>query len=73
MGTTFVQVNEKGFWLKDGLLELWLRFAALHIEDSPEENSDEHKIRDQWLIASRGYFSGAVPDGLNEAVATKNG
>lgn len=73
MGTTFVSINEKGFWLKDGLLELWLRFAALHIEDSPNENSDEHKIRDQWLLASRGCFNGSIPDGLDEAVSTENG
>lgn len=73
MGTTFLKVNKRGFWLKDGLLELWFRFAALHIEDSPDENSEEHKIRDQWLIASRGYFNGCVPDGLDKAVSTENG
>ena len=73
MGTTFVSVNKKGFWLKDGLLELWLRFAALHIDDSPETNPEEHKIRDQWLIASRGCFNGCVPDGMDDAVSTENG
>lgn len=73
MGTTFVEIKKKGFWLNDGLLELWLRFAALHIEDSPQENSEEHKIRDQWLLASRGYFSGFVPHDLGEAVSTEQG
>ncbi|MGF1868316.1 hypothetical protein L4D15_24245 [Enterovibrio norvegicus] len=73
MGTTFVSINKKGFWLRDRLLELWLCFAALHIEDSPEENSEAHKIRDQWLVASRGAFTGCVPDGLDEAVSTESG
>ena len=73
MGTTFVEINRKGFWLKDGLLELWLRFVSLHIEDSPDEHSEEHQIRDQWLLASRGIFTGCVPIGLGEAVSTETG
>ncbi|WP_282081586.1 hypothetical protein [Aquimarina algiphila] len=54
-------------------MELWLRFGALHIEDSSVDGSEEHKIRDQWLIASRGCFNGCVPDGIDEAVSTDIG
>ena len=73
MGTTFVDIKEKGFWLRDSILELWLRFVALHIEDSPKDNSEAHKIRDEWLLASRGYFNGCVPHNIEEIVSTKNG
>ena len=33
MGTTFIRLGEHGFWVRDSLLELWLRLAALHIKD----------------------------------------
>jgi hypothetical protein len=55
------------------MLELWLRLAALHIEDPVESGSIETRIRDQWLLASRGYFTGCVPIGLDEDVATPEG
>ncbi|MBO0725936.1 MAG: hypothetical protein J2P52_10075 [Blastocatellia bacterium] len=73
MGTTFVSVNDKGFWMRDGVLELWLRLLALHVEESPEEEFVGRNIRDNWLLASRGYFMGCVPDGLEDAVSTDEG
>jgi hypothetical protein len=38
MGTSFVEIGEKGFWMQDSILELWLRLLALHIAD-PDEAS----------------------------------
>lgn len=73
MGTSFVRVRGRGFWMSDSLLELWLRLLALHIEDPVEPESPTAKIRDQWLLASRGCFMGCVPEGLEEAVATPQG
>src|SRR5687768_2616938 len=73
MGTTFVGIGDRGFWMHDGVLELWLRLLALHIVDPAESGSLATKIRDQWLLASRGSFNGCVPDGLAEAVATREG
>lgn len=57
----------------DSVLELWLRLLALHIEESPEENFIGRKIRDQWLLASRGYFLGHIPVNLEDAVSTNEG
>ncbi len=31
------------------------------------------RIRDQWLLASRGLFIGCVPEGLDEAVSSAEG
>lgn len=75
MGTSFVGIGEprRGFWMSDGVLELWLRFLALHVEDPVESGSLETRIRDQWLLASRGFFGGCVPVGLEEAVSTPRG
>jgi len=74
MGTTFVGTKDRGFWMHDSLLELWLRLLALHLEDpSSTESSPVPGIRDQWLLASRGYFNGCVPHGLEDALATQEG
>lgn len=59
--------------MNDGVLELWLRLASLHFDDACDKDSEAHQIREQWLLASQGYFSGCVPDGLEEAVSTTEG
>jgi hypothetical protein len=81
MGTTFVTLShetsgkEPGFWMRDGMLELWLRLLALHLPEPTD--SGEHQasleIRNRWLLASRGYFTGCVPHSMEEACATEEG
>jgi hypothetical protein len=81
MGTTFVTLSrevtgkEAGFWMRDGMLELWLRLLALHLPEPTD--SGEHiatvAIRNQWLLASRGYFGGCVPHSMEDACATAEG
>jgi hypothetical protein len=73
VGTTFVGIGDRGFWIRDSVLELWLRLLALHVEDPVESGSLATKIRDQWLLASRGFFTGCIPEGLEEAVSTPEG
>src|SRR5687768_1124160 len=73
MGTSFVDIDGNGFWMRDGILELWLRLAALHLEDQVDDHSPVHTIRNQWLLASRGFFTGCVPLELAANVATPEG
>jgi hypothetical protein len=73
VGSSFVSISDRGFWVRDSLLELWLRLLALHIEDPVESGTVATTIRDQWLLASRGEFGVCVPDGLEEAVSTGEG
>ncbi|WP_152604097.1 hypothetical protein [Methylotenera sp. G11] len=73
MGTSFVEICGNGFWMRDSILELFLRLAALHIEDQVETDSIAHKIRDEWLLASRGYFNGSVPLSLESNTASPKG
>jgi hypothetical protein len=73
MGTSFVGIGDNGFWMRDGVLELWLRLLALHVEDTPDSSSPSHAIRTNWLVASRGGFIGCVPDGIEQAVASPEG
>ena len=81
MGTTFVTLSREtsgkdpGFWMRDGMLELWLRLLALHLPEPTDggEHQATLKIRNQWLLASRGYFVGCVPHGMEDACATQEG
>ncbi len=78
MGTSFVTItdgntgSEPGFWMRDEMLELWLRLLALHLPEPT--NSGEHavtpEIRNKWLLASRGYFNGCVPHAMEFACST---
>lgn len=81
MGSTYVTLtrggtgDDPGFWMRDEWLELWLRLIALHL---PEPNdAGEHQatpeIRNQWLLASLGFFVGCVPHGLEDACASEEG
>jgi len=78
MGTSFVTItdgttgSEPGFWMRDEMLELWLRLLALHLPEPTNagENSSTPEIRDRWLLASRGYFNGCVPHDMEFACAT---
>ncbi len=81
MGTTFVTLwretpgKAPGFWMRDGMLELWLRLLALHLPE-PTDNGEHQatlKIRNQWLLASRGYFGGCVPHDMEDACAMQEG
>jgi len=81
MGTTFVTLsretsgNEPGFWMRDGMLELWLRLLALHLPEPTDsgEHQASTEIRNRWLLASRGYFVGCVPHYMEEACSTEAG
>ncbi len=73
MGWSFVGIRHKGFGVKDGILELWLRLLALHLDEASDRGGRSKGIRDQWMLAARGYFSGHVPDDLEEAVSTEDG
>lgn len=81
MGTTFVTISETtsgeepGFWMRDEMLELWLRLLALHL---PEPNDrGEHAaslgIRNRWLLASRFYFGGCTPHDMENACSNPEG
>jgi len=73
MGTSYVEVNEQGFWMRDSILELWMRLVALHIEEPTKDDSVIRPIRDQWLLGSRGYFNGCIPIDLDDDVSTDTG
>ncbi len=64
--------DEPGFWMRDEMLELWLRLLSLHLPELPTvvKNSATADIRNKWLLASRGYFNGCVPHEMEFACST---
>ena len=78
MGTSFVTItdgitgDEPGFWMRDEMLELWLRLLSLHLPEPNDngENTATPDIRNRWLLASRGYFNGCVPHEMEYACST---
>lgn len=73
MGSSFVGIGNHGFWMRDGDLTVWLRLLALHVEDPAAPGTTATAIRDGWLLASRGFFVGCMPNGLEQAVSTDEG
>jgi hypothetical protein len=81
MGTTFVTIHEgctgtePGFWMRDEMLELWLRLLALHLPEPTDngEHTATFEIRNRWLLASRFYFGGCTPHHMEDACSTPEG
>ena len=46
---------------------------ALHIPEPTNDHDLYYRNRNQWLLASRGYFGGHVPHDLHNAVKTSEG
>lgn len=73
MGTSFVEVNDQGFWMRDSILELWLRLVALQFDEPAKDDTVIRALRDEWLLASSGHFNGCVPLDLDADLATDEG
>lgn len=79
MGTTFVTITERadgadrGFWMRDAILEVWLRLLSLHLPEPTDANLATTEIRNRWLLASRGYFMGCVPHEMAYACSSAEG
>ncbi len=58
--------------MRDSMLELWLRLLALHLPEPNDygEHESTTEIRNRWLLASRGYFTGFVPHSMEFACST---
>lgn len=66
MGSSFTEFRGNGFWSRDFLLEVWLRVLSLHLDDDVHLPGWQHDLRDKWLLASAGFFSGCIYPALDE-------
>ena len=84
MGTSFVTLerdvngiptsdinHQVGFWMRDSMLELWLRLMVLNAGEPKSQGLIA--IRNQWFLASQDVCSGCIPTGLDTAAATPEG
>jgi hypothetical protein len=55
------------------VVSLAIGLLALHIDEPSSASDYRHKIRAQWLLASKYNFVGAVPHDLEEFTATTEG
>lgn len=69
MGSSFVEFRSKGFWVRDGSLEIWLALLVEQIDRDPSPPTWLRDLREQWHIATMG-FNGCVPTELNEYLTT---
>ena len=69
MGSSFTRYQGKGFWTRDGQIEVWLYLLVAEIDrlESPPEWLRE--LRQDWLVQSTLGASGCVSAGLDD-VAT---
>jgi len=64
MGSSFVELRERGFWIRDALLDVWL--LGLHRTMAQADNEDDRVLAEQMLeMACVGYV-GWHPLALNE-------
>ena len=78
MGTSYVNIGQAGFWMRDAVLELWLRLLALHlpepgVNDTTKQAELARTIRDAWLFTSRGWCNGCVDPDLERFARTDSG
>jgi hypothetical protein len=72
MGSSFTGFRGKGFWSRDGLLEVWLRTLSLHLSDEAHKPGWMHDLRDHWLLVSTGFFNGCISASLDEHLTDNN-
>jgi hypothetical protein len=68
MGTSFVEFQNKGFWARDGSLEVWLHFLATEIDWLPTPSPWLHRLRDHWYQQAQSGAVGCLWVGLDDFV-----
>lgn len=65
MGTSFVSIGDKGFWMRDAVLCLWLRMVALQIECGGNDADALTRLRNEWMLQSQIAVPGVVATNLD--------
>lgn len=66
MASSFVVHQEKGFWVKDGRLEIWLYLLAQEINKLAEVPPWLAQLREGWEFQTTGTCSGFMTAYLDE-------
>lgn len=70
MGTSFARYRDRGFWSRDGALELWLYLLAQEARQLDARPDWLTAAAEDWEIQATAGFMGCVSAGLDEHAAT---
>lgn len=68
MASSFVEYREKGFWARDGKLEVWLHLLVCEIDKLDSLPSWLLNLREHWEFQTAGNCSGFMSAKLDEFV-----
>lgn len=68
MGSSFVKYDEKGFWARDGGLEVWLHLLVCEMDKLEAPASWLQELRGYWNDQSTIGLMGCIWAGLDEFV-----
>lgn len=71
MGSTTVDFRGAGYEASDSIIEVWLHFLVVEIDEEPQVSPWLQEVRDDWQILSiAGFNFGVMPD-LDRFVTTE--
>jgi hypothetical protein len=71
MGTSFTSYRGKGFWARDGQVEVWLYLLVQEIDRLESAPDWLVEVRQDWHVNATLGLTGCVSAGLDEIATTK--
>lgn len=69
MGSSYVKFQERGFWVRDGNLELWLHLMSSEVNLATEKQPEWlTELACEWRLAASVHFNGCVSACLDEFI-----
>jgi hypothetical protein len=66
MGSSFVGYRDKGFWVSDTWLQVWLHFIVIEIDSRVDQSTWLLNLRDSWYQWATIDCVGCMGIGLDE-------
>jgi hypothetical protein len=70
VGTSFTSYRGRGFWARDGQVEVWLYLLVQEIDRLPSPPDWLREARESWHVQSTLGLMGCVSAGLDEVATT---
>jgi hypothetical protein len=70
MATSFVHHQGHGFWVSDGLLEMWLLAVVREIDQAPSAAAWLRHLRDEWYALATMGLMGCIDPELDAAITS---
>jgi len=70
MGSSYTEYRGRGFWTRDGRLEIWLYQLVLTIDSRPDRPAWLRPARDHWELEATVGFVGCIDPDLDGILGT---